>query len=106
MICITKEQIFNDFALLIEITDEQLGLIEGHPEYIKGNSALMVQMVNAKGNNAHILQLTLNSLVFIRQHMERLLLRYDSVSWVRDGKFFIKRKDYAFDMGKASIIAS
>ena len=106
MRCITKEQVFDDFALLIEITDEQLALIEKHPEYIKSNSVLMAQMVNAKGNNAHILQLTLNSLVLIRQYMKELILRYDSVSWVRDGKFFIKRKDYAFDMDKASFINS
>ena len=90
----TKENIFDDFAFIIEITDEQLEVISDHPEYITNNAPLMIELVQAHGNNAHILQLTLNSEVTIVKYIAKLLKYYDSVSWFnREHQFHIRRRE-------------
>ena len=53
----------------------------------------MKKLVIEKGNNAHILQLTLHNQIMIIGQVNKLLDKYDSVSWVnRDTEFHIKRK--------------
>lgn len=90
---ITREQVFDDFAFLIEITDNELALVVEHPEWIMSNTKFMAQLCQSKGNNAHVLQITLNTETCINKYIEKLLQYYDSVSWYNpDHKFFIRRK--------------
>lgn len=89
---ITKDQMFDDFAFIIEINDEQLAQIKLNPSLVETDVQSMIQMVQTKGNHAHILQLTLFNDIAILGHAQRLLKIYDTVSWVRNNKFYIKRK--------------
>ena len=91
---ITEDKVYDNFAFIIEITDEQLKQIETDPKRITYDKELMTQMVQTNANNAHVLQLTLRmSSIRLIVHINKLLETYDSVSWVdNDNKFHIKRK--------------
>ena len=91
---ITEDKVYDNFAFIIEITDEQLKQIETDPKRITYDKELMTQMVQTNANNAHVLQLTLcMSSIRLIVHINKLLETYDSVSWVdNDNKFHIKRK--------------
>ncbi len=92
MKAMTREQIFDDFAWLLEITDEQLEALNKEPQRINYDMDLMKSMMQAKGNNVHILQLTLCGDIRIAGYIDKLLKYYDSVSWVNpQGKFHLKR---------------
>lgn len=92
---ITEEEIFNDFAFILEITDDQLDAILNDPARLVADRQLMVEMIQTKGNNAHILQLTIkDTKINILKYVNLLLKVYDSVSWLNnDGKFHIKRNN-------------
>ena len=91
---ITEDKVYDNFAFIIEITDEQLKQIETDPKRITYDKELMTQMVQTNANNAHVLQLTLRmSSIRLIGYINKLLETYDSVSWVdNDNKFHIKRK--------------
>jgi hypothetical protein len=88
---ITKEQIFNDFAVILELTDAEIAFIEEDPLRLN-NMLTMVGLMKSKGTNAHVIQLTLCDEIPIKLYIERLLEVYSSVSWVtRENKFHIRR---------------
>ena len=85
-------QVIDDFAILLEITDETLKKIQDNPETIKKQD-FMVMAVQEHGMNCHIVQITLNHEVNIMFQIHKLLDRYETVSWVNPtGKFSIKRR--------------
>ena len=87
----TKNELFEDFALILEITDAELNFIEEEPTRLY-NLELMQSLMKSQGANAHIVQLTINNGVSITPYIEKLLSNYNSVSWInRDNKFYIKR---------------
>jgi hypothetical protein len=88
---ITKEQIFDDFAIILELSDAELAFIEEDVNRLK-NMHVMAELMKSRGTNAHVVQITLNSEVPIKEYIERLLCLYSSVSWVtRENKFHIRR---------------
>ena len=92
----TKHEVFDDFAFIIEITDEQLSVIIERPQCIEDDLKFMTQACQTKGNNAHILQITLKDEVVILNYIDKLLRYYDSVSWVRNGKLYIRKVKAVF----------
>jgi len=90
---LADKSVQDTFALLLEITDLQLAYIQEHPEQLL-KIDLMQALMNTKGNNAHIVNLTLNSDdATVLDTIKALLNRYDSVSWYnRDHRFYIRRK--------------
>ena len=85
-------QVIEDFAILLEITDETLKKIQDNPESIN-KQEFMLGAIQEKGNNCHIIQITLNHGVNIMFQIHKLLDRYETVSWVNPtGKFSIKRR--------------
>ena len=87
---ITKDkQLQDDFAILLELTDEDVANIKKDPQQILTLDK-MQQFVQSKGNNAHIIQLTLQTDISIRLYTSFLLSRYKTVSWFnREHKFYI-----------------
>jgi len=89
---ITETEVFNDFAMIVEITDLQLAMIAENPSRVETDLVLMKTLIQERGNNAHVIQLTLRSPNSILNHMTRLLKYYDSVSWLHEGRFNIRRR--------------
>ena len=89
---ITADKVIQDnFAMLLEITDEQLEEIRNSPSRL-ASLDYMQELMKSKGNNAHILQLTINDGYSIIDYLEVLFKKYDSVSWFnREHKFHIRR---------------
>ena len=87
---ITKDrQIQNDFAILLELTDTDIALIKNDPQQILTLDK-MQKFVESKGDNAHIIQLTLSENISIRTYAAFLLSKYKTVSWFnREHKFYI-----------------
>lgn len=80
-------QIQDTFAMLLEITDEQLEYIKNNPFTIEA----MQEFMKSKGDNAHIVQLTIKDDCSIFRCINTLLERYKTVSWFnQENKFFIK----------------
>ena len=91
MKCLVPEEqkIYSNFAFILEITDEQLELVKNEPARITFDSSFLLDMAKSKGNNAHVLQLTLTEKFPIAGWIEKLLTKYDSVSWVNnENKFY------------------
>lgn len=94
MKCLVPEEskVYSNFAFILEITDEQVELIRNDPSRITHDTRLLAEMAKSKGNNAHILQLTLLDKFPIACWIEKLRGEYDSVSWVNDNnKFYLVR---------------
>lgn len=89
---ITARGIFENFSVFATITDEQLAKIETQPDIVH-NIDFVKDLMAAHGDNAHMIQLTLEEPRNIVGYMDLLLKRYKSVSWVRDNKFFIRRSN-------------
>ena len=83
--------ILDDFALILEITDETLREVAIEPCNINKYD-FMLKAVKENGNNCHVVQVTLNHEKDIMFKIEELLNKYNSVSWVRNDKFFIRRR--------------
>ena len=85
-------QLLNNFAMILELTDVELAYIEEH-----GIGAFTIEsmqrFMKSKGNNAHIMQLTINDVQgFIQTNMQVLLTKYDTVSWFNPKyEFYIRR---------------
>lgn len=89
---ITENQIIDDFAIFLEIENSTLDAIKYNPDIIKNND-FMIKAVQEKGNNVHIVQLTLNNPHKITKYVDLLLDKYESVSWCnKEGRFSIKTK--------------
>lgn len=92
---VTQDSILHEtFAIVLEITDEELKYISDDPSrFLTLDFDLMKRLMASKGNNAHIIQLTLAKGKRIIKYVTKLLEVYDSVSWFNpDNKFYIKRK--------------
>ena len=86
-----NHELLNNFNMILELTDIELAFIQEHRDQFY-TIEWMTKLQQSKGNNAHIIQLTLNDDVSIQKAIDRLLKQYDSVSWYnRDDKFHIRR---------------
>ena len=91
---ITKDTMLHDnFAMILEMTDVELAYIQEHPDKFLGlDLEFMRKLMTSKGNNAHIVQITLCEDLPITFFAQELLSKYDSVSWFnREHKFQIRR---------------
>lgn len=86
----TEHGVYHDFAMFLEITDEQIAKLEANPKLTE-DMAFMVELVKAKGDNIHVVQLTLNKDIDILGYVKEFLKEYKTVSWIRKNKFFIRR---------------
>lgn len=87
----TETQVFNDFAIILELTDAELQFIEEEPMRLY-HLQVMQDLMKSKGTNAHIIQLTINNSIKISPYVEMLLKNYTTVSWInRENVFHIKR---------------
>ena len=81
----------DNFAMLLEISDLDLSILEEHPESMFSIET-MQRLQQSKGNNAHIIQLMIKDDLSIYKYLPILLKCYDSVSWLnREHKFHIRR---------------
>ncbi len=91
----TKDRVYSDFARILDSTDAELLFIEEEPQRLY-NLELMQDLMKSKGHNAHIIQLSLGGSIRINDYIDKLLLNYDSVSWInREHKFHIRRNSTA-----------
>ena len=91
-VMLEDKRLLPNFAWILEATDEQVDVLLKEPQRINFDLELVMAMMKAKGNNAHILQLTLTDPVSIFGYIDELFKKYDSVSWVHEDKFHIKRR--------------
>ena len=90
---LTKEQVFDDFAIFLELTDEQLDVIKKDYTSLE-DIGFMKDLISTHGRNAHFIQVTLESQIRIREYIGVMLFCYDTVSWYNpDGKFHIVGKE-------------
>jgi hypothetical protein len=89
---VTSREIHDDFALLAEISDEQLKELEQDP-FKTRDMAFMGHMVASKGDNAHIIMLHLKKLYRINLYADQLLSQFKTVSWVHKGKLYIRSRE-------------
>ena len=88
---LTEDKVHDDFAVIVELTDEELAILENDPALVE-DKVLMTKLIQSKGSNAHILQLTLKNPFWTTiRHFSTLFTQYKSISWVREGKFYIRR---------------
>jgi len=86
-------RIHDNFAMYLELTDIELAFIQEQPAQFF-TIEWVTKLMKSKGNNAHIMQLTLNDDVSINKYVSSLLEKYDSVSWYnREHEFHIKKRE-------------
>lgn len=91
---VTKDNIETDFAIFIDFDDETLDLLRAYPLLMK-DSDFVQMMPYMKGDNAHILQLTLNNNFNVFDYIDNLLEKYKSVSWFRKDKLYVRRRKFS-----------
>ena len=91
MIVITQHEILDDFAQALCVDDDDLDKIIKNVCLMHDNCFIM-SMLDKKGENAVIVRLELVNRHSVGNHIERLLKRFKSVSWVRNGKFYTRRR--------------
>ena len=85
------DKIHSNFAMILELTDVELAFIQEHRDQFY-TIEWMGRLQKSKGNNAHIISLTLEDDVSIYKYITQLLDKYDSVSWYnREDGFHIRR---------------
>jgi len=96
---LTKDGYIAQVGLIFELTDEQLIVIQGNPQFYLEQTFLKT-CYEAKGNNAHLFHLGVDNRMFndpmeILRKFEMLQDEYKSVSWWNreENKFFIKRRE-------------
>ena len=83
------KKLLDNFAMMLELTDEELQFIKENPDKFL-TMEVMQKLMLSKGNNAHIVQLTLDENISIRFYAAFLLSKYKTVSWFnREHKFSI-----------------
>ena len=86
-------RIEDNFALLLELNDLELAMVENDFCNICSIDN-MQRFMKSKGNHAHIVRITIHDEANIRKGVETLLKCYDSVSWYNpDHKFHIRRSE-------------
>lgn len=88
---ITEHGIYDDFAQVLCVDDEALLKIKENVGLINDFGFIM-SMLDKNGDNAVIVRLELRGHHNILKHMKCLLNTFKSVSWVRNGKLFTRRK--------------
>jgi hypothetical protein len=90
MIVITADGIHDDFAQAICVDDDALIKIQENPILLH-DAGFIISVMDSKGDNAVIVRLELVGDRSIIKHARRLLTKYKSVSWYRNGKLFTRR---------------
>ena len=83
----TADGVYDNFAIYLEITDEQLNAIKENPGLVK-DEKFMVECVKSKGDNIHIIQITFEGRENMLRGSNGFFRGYKSVSWVHNNKFF------------------
>jgi hypothetical protein len=91
MIIVTESGIHDDFAQVLCVDSDDIDKISENVCLIH-NSGFIMGLLDKKGDHALIVRLELKSRHSVVKHIEKLLQRFDSVSWVRDDKFYTRRK--------------
>jgi hypothetical protein len=87
----TEFGLVSDFAQLICVNDEALAETEKDPELLH-SPEFIAKCIDSDGNNAVIARLELRNRHDILKYVEILLQSFDSVSWYRNGRLFIRRR--------------
>ncbi len=93
---LTRDEMFDEFALILEVDDDMYNIISSSPLYYRDEELLKQAHLNP-GDNAIILSLQVNSdLKIIVRKLNKLLREYKTVSWYdRENKqFFTRRGTY------------
>lgn len=91
---ITEDNIFNECALLLTVTDEELEIIKNNPKYYL-DPEFVKKVTISNGKNIIVTFLTVNNnFSIILKRMKYLLENYESVSWWSRGhtKFYTRKK--------------
>lgn len=89
-----KDGMIEDFALLLEVDDEQFKEVKARGNYYH-NHEFMREVETTPGNHIVITYLNINKgMRLILERIKELLKEYDSVSWWDRGhnKFYTRRK--------------
>lgn len=86
----TEFGLVEDFAQLLCVDDTTLEMIRQDPELVN-KAEFVINLIDTDGNNAVIVRLELRKRHDIIKYASELLLSFDSVSWIRDGKLFTRR---------------
>jgi hypothetical protein len=87
----TEFGLVSDFAQLICIGDEALKKIANSPLLIN-DAGFIMKLLDNDGNNAVIVRLELRNKHDIIFYADKLLERFDSVSWVHKERLFTRRR--------------
>ncbi len=90
---LTRHDMFDEFAMILEVDDDMYELIKLNPHYYRDEDMLN-EAIQHPGDNAMILSLQVNSdIKIIIRRLNFLLKKYKTVSWYdRDNRKFFTRK--------------
>lgn len=91
---VTKDEIIDEFGVIIEVSDEDLEIIKNNPQYYN-DPDFSNKVSLSEGDNAVVTLLNMGGVNEILSQADKLLKKYKSVSWYDRGhkKFYTRTQN-------------